>query len=321
MEDILLGAIDRMQKEGAEFCDARYQTLGNVAIRVVDKSVRALTQERMGGVCFRARIGGSWGYSTTVLLDRPSLIEACLLATKNTRLGGSRGAKLPELPSVDRRLRADVDIHPVDVPIEEKLRYVEDLDAALKVEDRVVNTNAIYGEEVRTNLLMNSFGSSVKWEEVRIRLIAHAIASEAGRQEAYYEFVDGTKGFELVKGTDIGAMGRTCGEEAVRMLSAKKPPSGYMTCISDPQITGFLAHEVMGHACEADEIVKRRSFLTDAVGKQVASELITMIDDGTVKDAYGSIPFDDEGTPSSRTVIIENGTYKGYLHSLETAAE
>ena len=69
-----------------------------------------------------------------------------------------------------------------------------------------------------------------------------------------------------------------------------------------------------------DEIVKKRSFLTDAVGKTVASELITMVDDGTIKGAYGSIPFDSEGTPSSRTVIIEKGVYKGYMHNLETAA-
>jgi TldD protein len=77
----------------------------------------------------------------------------------------------------------------------------------------------------------------------------------------------------------------------------------------------------MGHASEADEIIKNRSFLSTVVGKKVASDLITMVDDGTVDGAYGSIPFDDEGTPSSRTTIIENGVYKGYLHSLETAAE
>ena len=86
-------------------------------------------------------------------------------------------------------------------------------------------------------------------------------------------------------------------------------------------ISGLLAHEVMGHASEADEVVKKRSFLSSVVGKKVASPLITMVDDGTVPGAHGSIPFDDEGTPSSRTTIIKDGVYQGYMHSLETAAE
>jgi len=90
--------------------------------------------------------------------------------------------------------------------------------------------------------------------------------------------------------------------------------------IIDPDVAGLLAHEVMGHASEADEIVKKRSFLTGVVGKKVGSELVTMVDDGTVPGAYGTIPFDSEGTPSSKTIIIENGVYKGYMHNLETAA-
>lgn len=321
MEDILRTAIDRMESEGAEFCDAKYQVLKNASIRIVDGSVRSLTEQSLGGVCFRARIGGAWGYATTVELDKKTLLESCLHAAKNAKLGGAKGAMIPDMPSSNRQVRADVRIHPDNVPIEEKLGYVADLDKAQKVDPRVVNSNSDYRDEVRTTLLVNSFGSSLKWEEVRIRMIAFAVASDNGHQELYFEIVDGTKGFELIKEKDVTAMGKCVGEEAVKMLAAKKPPSGYMTCISDPKISGTLAHEVMGHASEADEIVKKRSFLTGVVGKRVASEQITMVDDGTIKGAYGTIPFDDEGTPSSRTVIIENGTYKGYLQNLETAAE
>ena len=176
-------------------------------------------------------------------------------------------------------------------------------------------------DSVRTNWLVNSFGSELKWEEVRARLIGQPIASDGTRTELFYNIVDGSKGFEMFKSLDIDEMGRYCGKEALSMLSAKKCPSGEQVCISDPWVSGLLAHEVMGHASEADEIIKKRSFLTTVVGKKVASDLITMVDDGTVDGPYGSITFDDEGTPSSRTTIIENGVYKGYMHSLETAAE
>ena len=104
------------------------------------------------------------------------------------------------------------------------------------------------------------------------------------------------------------------------MLSAEKPPSGTMTVIADGDISGLVAHEVCGHASEADEVVKKRSFLTDMVGKKIGTDLVTMVDDGTLKELTGSFPFDSEGTPSSRTVIIENGIYKGYMHTIETAS-
>ncbi|MDH7508125.1 MAG: TldD/PmbA family protein [Methanomassiliicoccales archaeon] len=321
MEDILSEAVDRMLREGAEFCDTRFQTIHSCQIRIVDGGIRALNEERIGGLCFRARIGGSWGYASTVALDRSSTIASCINAVKNAKLGGSAGQKIMEMPSLERKIRADLRIHPIDVPIDEKIKVVKELESSQRVDKRIVNTNANYRDEVRTNFLMNSFGAQIKWEEVRVRLIAYSVASEAGRQEIYYESVDGTGGFEIAKSSDLESIGRKCGEEAIRMLEAKKPPSGYLTCISDPQITGLLAHEVIGHAAEADEVVKRRSFLTKAVGEIVASEAVTLVDDGTIKGAYGSIPVDDEGVPSSRTLIIDRGIYRGYMHNLETASQ
>src|SRR3989442_181884 len=92
-----------------------------------------------------------------------------------------------------------------------------------------------------------------------------------------------------------------------------------MTVVTDPGVSGLLAHEVMGHASEGDEIVKKRSFLTDQVGKKVGSPLVSMYDDGTYPGAHGSIPFDAEGTPAHKTTVIDRGIYRGFLHSLETS--
>lgn len=138
--------------------------------------------------------------------------------------------------------------------------------------------------------------------------------------EMYFDGPDSTRGFETVKNTDLSELGRRVAQEAIVTLSAQRCPSGQLTVISDPMVTGLLAHEAMGHASEGDEITKRRSFLTDMVGKEVASEIITMYDNGTVPGAHGSVPFDDEGTPSGCTKIIDHGVYNGYMQTLETAA-
>ncbi|MFX0095558.1 MAG: TldD/PmbA family protein, partial [Candidatus Hodarchaeota archaeon] len=94
---------------------------------------------------------------------------------------------------------------------------------------------------------------------------------------------------------------------------------GKLNVVRDGDIAGLIAHEVCGHASEADEVVKKRSFLTGLVGKKIGTEQITMVDDGTLEGAYGGYPFDSEGSPASKTTIIENGVFKGYMHTIETA--
>jgi len=313
MEEALHEAVERMLSLGAEFCDARYQTVHRLNIMMVDAGVRSLTEETTGGVCLRARIAGSWGYVSTVSVDKDGMLEGAMKAVKNARHGTSKGKRIPELKPIRGTYKAQLKINPEDVPLEEKLELVKDLDKAQKTSEKIVNTNAFYNETIKRSWLVNSFSTSLAWEEARGRAIAQPIASDGSKVEVFYHITDGTGGFEKFKSLDVSKIGRTCANEAIQLLSAKKCPSGYHTCISDPTISGLLAHEVMGHASEADEIVKRRSFLTGAVGQKVASEQITMVDDGTVEGAYGRIPFDDEGVPASRTVIIDKGVYRGVV--------
>lgn len=321
MQDTLQKAVDRMLSEKAEFCDARQQGLKRLNILIVDGKVRSLTEDVSGGVCLRARHLGSWGYASTASTDQGAILEAASHAAKNARLGSAKGKRIPEIRPIRGTFKPKVKLHPSSVPLEEKLALVKDLEGAQRVSPSIVNSNASYVESLKSTVLVNSYNTSLEWEEVRGRLNCTSLASDGSRTEVFYDIVDGTGGFELFKSLDTTEMGSSCAKEAVRMLSSKKCPSGELTCISDPMISGLLAHEVMGHASEADEVVKRRSFLSGSVGKQVASEQITMVDDGTLQGAHGSIPFDDEGTRSSRTVIIDEGEYKGYMHSLETAAE
>jgi len=321
MMDELALAVERMRAEGADFCDARYQVITTNGVAVVDGAVRRISEDRIRGACLRARKRGSWGYATTVDVSKELLLNAAVKAVRNAQAGNALGKIIPDTGEARSDLKADVQLHPAKVGMEEKVQAVLDMDRAQKVDPRIVNTNSMLREEVRQNMLVNSHDRQLSWEEVRSNIMVEAVASEAGRTEFFYDIKGGTKGFEVVKGTDLEAFGRDVGKEVLKMLTAEKAPSGLLTCITDPSISGLLAHEVMGHASEADEVVKRRSFLTDMVGKKVGSPLITMVDDGTVPGARGSIPFDDEGTPSSRTVIIKDGVYHGYMQSLETAAE
>jgi TldD protein len=321
MQDELKRAVRVMQDEGAEFCDARFQDTSVLLIAVSNKELRTLSSNRLSGIGLRARVGGSWGFVSGGQAGDRSITEMARQAVRSARHGSGSGRPIPEQKAVTGEHRARMHILPSSVPVEEKLTLVRDLDEAQRISDKVVNTNAIYVESMRTTTLVNSFGSDLRWEDGRIRLIAQTVAADAGRMESYRQGVAGTRGLELLQQQDLNEMGRTSAREAIVQLGAIKPPSGLVTCITDPEITGLLAHEVMGHASEADEVVKGRSFLCGQVGKVVANEQITMIDNGTVEGAYGTIQFDDEGTPTSRTVVIQDGVYTGYLQNLETGAE
>lgn len=118
-------------------------------------------------------------------------------------------------------------------------------------------------------------------------------------------------------------------KEAIELLDAKSPKGGTFTIIADPKLTGTIIHEVLGHACEADLVLNKESVLKNKLGKQIAKDDINIADDATMGqgkkfnlpyDLYGCYFVDDEGISSQKTIIIENGILKNYLHNLETAS-
>jgi len=318
MKDILQKAVERMISDGAEFCDARSQELKTIGIQSLNGDIRHLAQKKLGGTCLRVWIGGRWGYGTTSTFQPEEIMKAASAAVRNAR-GVKKSDLKIEPPIIKQSISQKVKVHPNDVDLQEKIAAVLDLDKAQE-RDKVINRIGSYSEELKENYLINSVGSEIGWDEVRTRFRAMSIASDGNGMERYYDGPDGTAGFELVKSVNIEKLGRNTAKEAVATLKAERAPSGALTVITDPMMSGLLAHEVMGHASEADEVIKKRSFLTGVVGTKVASPVISMYDDGTYKGGHGSVPFDDEGTRSSKTQIIKDGVYTGYMHTLETAS-
>ncbi|HEY6238525.1 MAG TPA: TldD/PmbA family protein, partial [Thermoplasmata archaeon] len=109
-------------------------------------------------------------------------------------------------------------------------------------------------------------------------------------------------------------------KEARSLLSAKTPPTGPMNVLLDPSTSGTFAHESFGHGTEADQILRQRSYLAPLLGKEVAPECLTIVDNGALDAGWGSIFFDDEGFPSQRTVLIDQGRFVEVLHDRESAA-
>src|SRR2546425_12513927 len=189
------------------------------------------------------------------------------------------------MPSTTITLEPKVRIEPRDVAGEEKVAAAMEVCRSEK-RDEVANTNASYAGSDWTFELANAWGACLQWREGRIRIAGQAVAGEGDRRESAFDFRDGTAGWELVKALDLAAFGRGLAQEAVEMLGAAKPPAGLMPVVTDPGVSRLLAHEVMGHASEGDEIVEKRSLLTDQVGKKVGSSLVSMFFFFKQKTAY-----------------------------------
>ncbi len=321
MSDPFPAALKALEASGAKFGDVRSEERVSFSVRMANGQIETVNQIRRTGWGLRAFIDGAWGYASGTSFSRADLVAAAKKATAIARANAAAGVPktaLRGIPTGRKTYRAACKIDPADIAAEEKIALAREVDRAT-AGDAISSTAAIYNESSIASELANTAGARVAWREVRVRIASQAFAKEGDRQEMSFEAKDASAGWEFMKSIDPAALGREMAEEARARLRAIKPPAGLQTVILDPDAAGLLAHEVMGHASEGDEIVKARSFLSKVVGKRVGSALVTMYDDGTYAGGHGTIPVDSEGSPARKTTIIDRGVYQGYMHSLETA--
>ncbi|MCK5128466.1 MAG: TldD/PmbA family protein, partial [Clostridiales bacterium] len=161
--------------------------------------------------------------------------------------------------------------------------------------------------------IINSEGCLAEDERIKLRLYITAVASNGAENQTGSTGPGAQKGFEFFDEIDPECYGRDAARCAVTMLKADSCPAGKMMVAIENGFGGVIFHEACGHALEATSVAKNQSVFCDKIGQQVASKLVTAIDDATVPNAWGSFNIDDEGEKSRKTVLIENGILKSYL--------
>lgn len=324
MLDKMSKSIENLRDPDVSFADIRHQDVASTSISVVNGSLRRMQKSGRAGTVARVLVGECWGQASSTDSISVSMLDGLIsIATRIAKADARYSRQKIDLTGVkanEARVWQKMKEDPSDVPDDEKLHILMEMDSAQKIDPKIVNTNTGYLDAKVTYRLVNTAGSRLEWDEVRTRVSVNPVARDESKTQFDYDTKDGLTGFELIRSINPEEFSRTASEGALALLSAKKPPSGEITAVVDGDIAGLIAHEVCGHASEADEVVKKRSFLTGLVGQKVGTDQVTMIDDGSIDGLRGSYPFDSEGTPSSRTTIIDKGIFHGYLHTLETAA-
>ena len=207
-----------------------------------------------------------------------------------------------------------VAIDPRSVPVERKVALLRLANKVARAHDqRVTQATVSYAESVQEVLVGNSDGVHRTDTRVRVNFAVQVVAKDGAVLESGFEAVRGTLGFEMLTDEAVRSAAETAARRAVLNVGAKAAPAGTYTVVLSSEAGGTLIHESVGHGLEADLNLKGLSVYSGRIGQKVASDLITVIDDGRDPGQRGTAAMDDEGTPTQRTVLIEKGILKTYL--------
>ena len=211
-------------------------------------------------------------------------------------------------------------IPPSSVPLLEKVAQVSRADQAARgLDARIRQVMAVYRDGVARIQTANSLGEFTESERTGTLFVAQVVASDNDIIQTGYETLGGCRGFDLFNEKSPEEIALTAAKRAVMMLSARKAPAGVMPVVLSSEAGGTMVHEAVGHGLEADLVQSGVSVYRGKMGEQVASPLVTVVDDATIPYARGSFPFDSEGVAGRKTVLVENGILKGYLYDRLTA--
>ena len=241
--------------------------------------------------------------------------------------GGAEAGSAAEAPTpivLQKRespVSLPIEQRPDKVGIDRKVALVKEAEQAARAKDEqlIRQVSAGYADIIQQVTIANSEGVYVEDERVRSRLVVHVVASDGKVIQTGYDSAGGTKGFELFEEVKAADLGRRAAERALLMLKARRAPAGRMDVVLSGEAGGTMIHEACGHGLEADLVQKNLSVYAGRKGEQVASELVTVIDDGTMSGKYGSFRFDDEGNPAQRNVLIEKGILQKFMYDRITS--
>lgn len=308
VEEVLAVALENGGDFAELFLEDKYSThLGMVAGRV-----ETGISGRDYGAGIRIFAGYNSVYAFTSDTGRENLVKAARDAA--TALAGTeKGQK------IDLAISSVENVHPVEIYPDSRdkqfrVNLMRMANEAAKAHDPVIEQVRIrFMDEDQKVLIANTEGVFARDRRIRTRMMIEAIAARGSEKQSGYYGPGAHMGLEFYEKIDVREYAREAARIAATMIKADFCPSGQFPVIIDNEFGGVIFHEACGHSLEATSVAKKTSVFADRLGEQVASELVSAYDDGTIPNAWGSANIDDEGTPTQRTLLIDKGILKGYL--------
>ncbi len=299
--------------KGGDFADLYFEhTVGNWVALEDGKVNRAYSNIALG-VGIRTVKGDQVGYGFTQELTEKSMLDAASTAATiadsnpNEPAGQFVGLKTGNYYPLKRLLTS--------VPIESKLPIVQSVnDRCFKLSPLVIKVNAGFHDQQKRILVVTSDGVMAKDLIPRNYLYALVVAEKDGKRERAWWNIGGRRDFSFYTTEIVKSLAQKAVSRATVLFEAVQPPAGEMPVVLGPGITGILLHEAIGHGMEADFNRKGISTYATMLGKKVAEPFVSIVDDATNPQLLGSVNVDDEATAGQKTMLVENGILRSYMH-------
>ena len=274
--------------------------------------IESVRTNRTHGAGIRVFHGTQAIYVYTNDTSREGLMDCAAQAAAAVREGA--GCKPVGFSHWSAARPEEVRLLPTDVAAAEKAERLRAADAAARaVSPEIVQVNCGWGDSVQDVLICNTEGVFVTDRRVRCRILVAAVASDGHENQTGTVSPGAASGLELFDRIDPAECGQKAAAMAHTMLHAEACPAGVFPVVIDGGFGGVIFHEACGHSLEAAAVAFGNSEFAGKLGTQIASPIVTAVDDGTLANEWGSLNIDDEGIPTTRLVLIEDGVLRNYM--------
>lgn len=312
--------LDTALEEGGDFADIFVEKKVTTGIGCEDNKIERVDTGIDLGAGVRVISGETTSYAYTNDLSLHGLMQIANIASRAAKSGRQTApVKISKrMPQFD----FEIELPPDMVPVLDKVAQVEQANKAARgVDEKIKQVSVGYGDVIQEVVMANSEGVYVEDKRIRTRFVVNAVASHDGQVQTGFESIGGTQGYEIFKCHSTEDMGEIASRRALALLQADPAPAGKMPVVMAAEAGGTMVHEACGHGLEADLVQKKLSVYHGKMGKNVASPLVTVMDDATLKGQYGTLRFDDEGSHGQKKVLIDGGVLKGYMYDRLTAGK
>jgi TldD protein len=295
---------------GGEFAEVFAERRKNMGMSIDESRIESVQSGAEEGAGVRVIGAGTTYFAHVDGLDPADLERAAAEAASALR--GDRAEPRP-LAAVETSPQP-IEHRPEDVPAERKAALLRELDERGRAEGaEVTQVLASYAEARREVTIANSDGLFTGDDRTRTRIGVQAVARRGDVVETGAETLGGHRGFELLE-DEPGSIAAQAAGKALTLLDAGPAPAGSMPVVVGGGFGGVLFHEMTGHGLEADHIQKGASVYAGKLGEQVAEPLLSAYDDGRLPNEWGTDAIDDEGTPTQKTLVLEEGRVVSFLY-------
>lgn len=317
--DLSRRLIDDALTLGASYAGLMYHEVDSSIITAENGALKSYVTGKVAGLGVRVIVDGALGLAASTTLDRKTLQRQVEYVVKMTKAARNRVANtcLADTKTITASWASNQTHSPNSMSDKDKMALTVDANKSAML-DGITNSITRLGWLRDHRTFKSSEGTDITCAVTMAGLAQTSISRYLGTMEYVSNSSSRCAGFEFIREMDWCRFSREVSETALNAVKARAPKAGVYEIVADPDLIGLILHEAFGHALEADLVTTEESVLEGRLGKQIASPLVTIIDDGMIEGGY-LLPYDDEGVAKSRQGVIENGTLKTFLHSRETA--